>query len=71
MADYPHKTPPTADEVPPVSTPYGPQHGHVDEAAGGADSSPYENEPTGGRMNEAQNPSNANVPGMNEPHRKG
>ena len=25
-----------------LNSPYGPQHGHVDEAAGGADSSPDE-----------------------------
>lgn len=24
------------------ASPYGPQHGHIDEAAGGADSSPFE-----------------------------
>lgn len=31
----------------PPATPYGPQPLGVDEAAGGADSSPYDNEPTG------------------------
>jgi hypothetical protein len=30
--------------------PTGPQQGHVDEAAGGADSSPYETEPSGNEM---------------------
>jgi hypothetical protein len=30
-----------------LASPYGPQYGHVDEAAGGADSSPYETEPSG------------------------
>ncbi len=30
-----------------VSSPYGPQHGHVDDAAGGADSSPFEDVPSG------------------------
>ena len=34
------------DDVP-LSTPYGPHYQGVDEAAGGADSSPMENEPTG------------------------
>lgn len=24
------------------ASPYGPQHGHIDDAAGGADSSPFE-----------------------------
>ena len=31
------------------ASPYGPHPHGVDEAAGGADSSPYENEPTGER----------------------
>ena len=31
----------TAEELPP-SSPYGPHPGHVDEASGGADSSPHE-----------------------------
>jgi hypothetical protein len=31
----------------PLSTPYGPHYKGVDEAAGGADSSPHESEPTG------------------------
>ena len=31
----------------PLSTPYGPHYKGVDEAAGGADSSPRETEPTG------------------------
>ena len=39
-----HKVKPADDVADPVNTPYGPQHGHVDEAAGGADSSPFENE---------------------------
>jgi hypothetical protein len=36
-----------ADEGGRLSSPYGPQHGHVDEAAGGADSSPLEDVPSG------------------------
>lgn len=31
----------------PLSTPYGPHYKGVDEAAGGADSSPHETEPPG------------------------
>lgn len=31
----------------PPASPYGPQPHGADEAAGGADSSPYDNEPTG------------------------
>ena len=37
----------------PLSSPYGPQHGHVDEAAGGADSSPLETVPPGERKEKA------------------
>lgn len=29
----------------PLGSPYGPQYGHIDEAAGGADSSPFEEQP--------------------------
>jgi len=54
MAEQHHKTPPLDDTVPRVNTPYGPHHGHVDEAAGGADSSPFETEPTGRRLDEAR-----------------
>ena len=35
------------------SSPYGPQHGHVDDAAGGADSSPFEDVPSGERQEAA------------------
>ena len=39
---------PKGDRVPPpVSTPYGPHPHGVDEASGGADSSPLENLPSG------------------------
>ena len=38
----------------PPASPYGPQPHGVDEAAGGADSSPYENEPTGERRQKAE-----------------
>ena len=44
------KTPRPRDERVPekqLSTPYGPHPYGVDEAAGGADSSPLDNEPTG------------------------
>jgi hypothetical protein len=30
-------------DSPPLSTPYGPHPGHIDDASGGADSSPFEN----------------------------
>ena len=36
--------------------PRGPHHGHVDEAAGGADSSPLETAPSGSKRSEAQDP---------------
>ncbi len=39
--------PADAGDTAPLSTPYGPQFRGVDEAAGGADSSPLDNEPTG------------------------
>jgi len=31
------------DDARPLSTPYGPHSGHIDDASGGADSSPFEN----------------------------
>lgn len=40
-----------ADDEP--ASPYGPQPHGIDEAAGGADSSPYDNEATGERMDKA------------------
>lgn len=42
LVTQPHPLPRPAGEVP--TSPYGPQHGRVDEAAGGADSSPHETE---------------------------
>ncbi|QEL14053.1 hypothetical protein [Limnoglobus roseus] len=36
------------------ASPYGPQPYGTDEAAGGADSSPYENEPSGERADKAK-----------------
>jgi hypothetical protein len=33
---------PGQEPQPPLSSPYGPHTDHVDEASGGADSSPYE-----------------------------
>jgi len=53
MPEQHHKVTPADDVVDPTNTPYGPHHGHVDEAAGGADSSPFETEPTGRRLDEA------------------
>lgn len=38
------------------TSPYGPQRGHTDEAAGGADSSPYEATPTDERRQAAADP---------------
>ena len=38
------------------SSPYGPQRGRVDEAAGGADSSPYEATPSGEKADAADDP---------------
>lgn len=42
------------DDREPPASPYGPQPRGVDEAAGGADSSPYETEPTGERREKAE-----------------
>jgi hypothetical protein len=42
------------EEPKPLSSPYGPHHGHVDQAAGGADSSPFEDVPTGERREAAE-----------------
>jgi hypothetical protein len=42
------------DERGRLSSSYGPQHGHVDEAAGGADSSPLEDVPDGEKKEEAE-----------------
>jgi hypothetical protein len=39
----------------PESTPHGPHPRGVDEASGGADSSPFENEPSGEKARAAQN----------------
>ena len=50
MPEQHHKVTPADDVVDPTNTPNGPHHGHVDEAAGGADSSPFETEPTGRRL---------------------
>lgn len=47
IVTQPHPVPRPAGEVP--TSPYGPHHGRVDEAAGGADSSPHETEPSGER----------------------
>jgi len=53
----PVNTPPDDADVPPddeLTSPYGPQHGRVDEAAGGADSSPLDNVATGEQKEEAR-----------------
>jgi len=39
---------------PAATSPYGPHHGEGDEAAGGADSSPFEATPSEERQKEAQ-----------------
>ncbi|MDB5309252.1 MAG: hypothetical protein JWO38_3454 [Gemmataceae bacterium] len=39
------------------TSPYGPHRGRVDEAAGGADSSPYEATPSGEKADSAADPS--------------
>jgi hypothetical protein len=70
MPEQHHKLKPADDVLDPVNTPYGPQHGHVDEAAGGADTSPFENEPTGRRLDEAKEPPNTNAPGTTPRPRK-
>jgi hypothetical protein len=44
---------PGDDAHDPVASPYGPHPNGVDEAAGGADSSPFENEATGTRQDVA------------------
>ena len=46
MSTDPRPTPDRPEDKPPTS-PYGPYRGHVDEAAGGADSSPFEDVPSG------------------------
>ncbi|AWM37994.1 hypothetical protein GobsT_39310 [Gemmata obscuriglobus] len=48
----------------PPTSPYGPHPHGVDEAAGGADSSPYDNEPTGDRQRRADEDRRA---GRNKP----
>ncbi len=45
--------PADAGDIAPLSTPYGPHYKGVDQAAGGADSSPLENEPTGEEREQA------------------
>lgn len=62
MPEQHHKVKPADDVYDPVTTPYGPHHGQVDEAAGGADSSPFENEPSGRRLDAAETPPHADPP---------
>ena len=38
----------------PLSSPYGPHHNGTDQAAGGADSSPFEDVPSGDNLDDAQ-----------------
>jgi hypothetical protein len=45
MADIPPRQPVTNPDEETLGTPYGPHPKGVDEAAGGADSSPFETEP--------------------------
>jgi hypothetical protein len=62
------------EEHQPDSSPYGPQHGHVDQAAGGADSSPFEDVPSGEKKEVAQEEERrgsqptAGQPGASEKH---
>jgi hypothetical protein len=44
MADIPPRQPSTNPDADTLGTPYGPHPKGVDEAAGGADSSPFETE---------------------------
>lgn len=53
MNPDPNTRPKAGDPNDPPASPYGPHPRGVDEAAGGADSSPYETEPTGGRKQKA------------------
>lgn len=46
----------TGDPDAPPASPYGPHPNGVDEAAGGADSSPFENESSGERKGAAESP---------------
>jgi hypothetical protein len=71
MAEQHHKTTPADDTEPRVNSPYGPQHGRVDEAAGGADSSPFEAAPSGRKLDEARTPSHADKPGAGDPRHEG
>jgi hypothetical protein len=56
--EKPDPRPADAGATVPLSSPYGPHYQGVDEAAGGADSSPLETEPTGEQREKAadQNP---------------
>jgi hypothetical protein len=52
-----------------VTSPYGPQR-HVDEAAGGADSSPYETVPSADRPAAAENPATTSTHRPDETDRR-
>ena len=51
--DRPERDPDHLPDVP--TSPYGPQRDLADEAAGGADSSPYEATPSGEKADAAEN----------------
>lgn len=51
------------------SSPYGPSRGHVDETAGGTDSSPYENVPSGEKAAAAADPSQTRRQDTADPNR--
>src|SRR3954471_19070119 len=50
-----------------LASPYGPQYGHVDEAAGGADSSALETEPSGEQQEAAEDLRRELPPGKSKP----
>lgn len=65
---------PDADKLPNrgpdrPSSPYGPQNGRVDEAAGGTDSSPYENVPSGEKADAAADPALSRKQDTADPNR--
>ena len=58
---------PGADVYDPTGSPYGPQPNGVDAAAGGADSSPYDNQSTDGAKEVAAHDRYLKRSGQNEP----
>lgn len=63
MTDPDRSTAPHRDTS---DSPYGPHRGHVDEASGGADSSPFDNLPSDERRQAAADP--AFAPGPDTGH---